>query len=149
MRHWDYRVVRHPDTAEPGGYVYQIHEVFYEHGKPKGLGEHSAPVLAESLEGIATVLDMMRQSLTKGVLDATTLETFTEDVSISLGDDWTVTVPKVHDKKSAFALASLWHHGEMKQYVRIDLGKRIALDRSDPDVTPEIVQRLLDLIVYA
>lgn len=62
---WDYRILAHGE-----GFHFEIHEVYYDgQGKPIGYTENSV-VSADDAEGIAWVLDKMKEAAQKPILSA-------------------------------------------------------------------------------
>jgi len=71
MRHWNYRVIKHPRPTPMDEDYYSIHEVFYDDNnavdkysaEPCGFG-------SETLEGLGRVMNMVQEAFNKPVLDA-------------------------------------------------------------------------------
>jgi hypothetical protein len=68
-RGYNYRVVRHQDEDEPGGFVYAIHEVHYANGEIISITSEPVPVLGQDLQGI---LEAMNEARRRPVIDYTT-----------------------------------------------------------------------------
>ena len=63
---WNYRILAHKDVDEM---YFQIHEVYYdENGKPNSYTANSVSVGAESLDGIKSVLNKMKECANKPIL---------------------------------------------------------------------------------
>lgn len=78
-------------------------------------------------------------------------ENYTTDPSLPLDirveDEWTVSaVTHNHLNNGALALLTLTRTGTEPQYIRIDLGKRIALDHLPVSLSPEKVKQVIDAL---
>lgn len=71
MGHWNYRVMEFPPERDDESPIRAIHEVYYrDDGQPRAYTVNPADVTSEGLgnEGLALVLDRMREALDKPVL---------------------------------------------------------------------------------
>lgn len=62
---WNYRILA---KEENGELYYNVHEVYYENGLPRGYSANAANVCGETVKGLKWAINRMKEATNKPVL---------------------------------------------------------------------------------
>lgn len=63
---WNYRLMKHKDALSSTGYIYIVHEVYYDKNrKPDGWTDEGVKICGDNLKEVLRVLEMIKKDIRK------------------------------------------------------------------------------------